>query len=122
MSNKNKGKQFSKQAWKGGENQPDFEVVNGQFDHIQPVLAKPLEVVVNQGFERAFRLFKSLVQKEGVLSLYKERQRFEKKSDKLRRKKIEAKRRLLEAERKFVNPTFKKKFKDKETSEEVSDQ
>lgn len=47
---------------------------------------KPLEVVVQDNFELAFRRFKLLVQKENVLSQIKDRQSFEKPSIKKRRK------------------------------------
>jgi len=50
-----------------------------------------LEVKVHDNdFEDAFRKFKSLIQKEKILSEYKEAQRYEKPSDKKRRKKREA--------------------------------
>lgn len=49
-----------------------------------------LEVKVHDNdFEDAFRKFKSLIQKEKILSDYKEAQRYEKPSDKKRRKKRE---------------------------------
>jgi len=41
-------------------------------------------------FESAFRAFKSLVQKEKIISLYKEKQSYEKPSDKKRRKRKES--------------------------------
>lgn len=51
---------------------------------------KPLQVEVTGSFEDAFRRFKSLVQKEKILSKYKEKQTYEKPSDKKRRKIREA--------------------------------
>lgn len=71
-----------------------------QFDYIEPVQAKPLEVKVYGNFERAIKVFRSMVQKERVLSTYKEKQRYEKKSDKKRRKRNERKRKLIELEEK----------------------
>lgn len=62
----------------------------------QPIQATPLQVVVYGNFERAFRTFKNMVQKERVLSDFKEKQSFEKPSDKKRRKKNEARRKLFE--------------------------
>jgi ribosomal protein S21 len=56
----------------------------------------PLEVRVEDNFERAFKVFRSLVQKERILSVYKEKQSYEKPSDKQRRKKNEAMQRQLE--------------------------
>jgi ribosomal protein S21 len=48
---------------------------------------KPLEVrVYDNNFERAFKTFKALVQFERILSVYKERQSYEKPSEKKRRK------------------------------------
>lgn len=50
-----------------------------------------LEVKVHDNdFEDAFRKFKSLIQKEKILSEFKDKQRYEKPSDKKRRKKREA--------------------------------
>lgn len=60
----------------------------------------PLEVKVNGNFDRAFKTFRSLVQKDRILSLYKEKQSFEKKSDKNRRKRAESRRKLYEMEMK----------------------
>jgi len=66
---------------------------------------KPLEVSVDYGFEDAFRTFKSLVQKEKVVSLYKERQAYEKPSVKKRRKRRQAEERRLsmELKQKLIN-------------------
>ncbi len=58
---------------------------------------KCLEVTVTGSFEEALKRFKSLVQKSKILSEYKERQYFEKPSEKKRRKKREA------AERRRLN-------------------
>ena len=73
----------------------------------QPVQAKPLEVEVYDHFEKAMRYFRAMVQKEGVLALYKEHQSYEKPSDKKRRKRNEAIRAQMEAE-----------FKDKDKDED----
>jgi len=79
---------------KGGESNP--VEVNDKFAHIQPVQALPLEVIVYDNFEKSLRFFRSKVQKERILSLYKERQTYEKPSVKRRRKRNEAKRKALE--------------------------
>jgi len=85
----------SKKAPKGGESQP--VVVNDKFAHIEPVQAQPLEVkVYNGNFDKALRAFRALVQKERILSVYKENQSFEKPSDKRRRKRNEMKRKRHE--------------------------
>jgi ribosomal protein S21 len=79
-------------AAKGG----DTKAVETVSDH-QPIQAQPLEVkVYNGNFDKAFRTFRALVQKARVLSTYKERQSFEKPSDKKRRKRQESKRKQLE--------------------------
>ena len=58
----------------------------------------PLEVrVYNNNFDKALKAFRALVQKERILSLYKEKQSYEKPSQKRRRKKNESKRKIMEA-------------------------
>lgn len=87
-----------KRSEKGGE----FETVavndkQSDFSHIQAVIAKPIEVVVyNNAFDKALRAFRALVQKERILSLYKEKQVYEKPSDRKRRKKNESLRKMYE--------------------------
>lgn len=51
--------------------------------------------VYDNDFEDAFRRFKSLVQREGIINEYKEKQRYEKPSDKKRRKKRESIQKLM---------------------------
>ena len=94
-NNYKKSYKNTKKAPKGGELTP--VVVNDKFAHIQPVQAEPLEVkVYNNNFDKALRAFRALVQKERVLSSYKENQSFEKPSDKRRRKRNEMKRKRQE--------------------------
>jgi ribosomal protein S21 len=57
---------------------------------------KPLEVKIYNNFERGFKSFRSLVQADGILATYKEKQSYEKPSVKRRRKKNEAIRRIFE--------------------------
>ncbi len=58
---------------------------------------RPLEVkVYGNNFDRAFKAFRSLVQKERVISNFKEKQFFEKASDRKRRKRKEAFKKSLE--------------------------
>lgn len=94
-NNNKKNKKHSKSA-KGG----DFSaaVVSGKdYSHIEPVQAKPLEVVVySNSFDKALRAFRALVQKERILSNFKEKQRYEKPSDRKRRKRNEARRKAME--------------------------
>lgn len=66
---------------------------------------KPIEVRVESSFEDAFRRFKQMFQKEGVLGVLKERSRYEKPSDRKRRKQREAE------ERKFLYETREQQMK-----------
>lgn len=115
-NNKKSGKTFKK-TWKGGEGQ-SVEVVSGEFAHIVPVVAVPLEVKIFNGdknsFDRAFRAFRALVQKEKILSLFKEKQTFEKPSDKKRRKRNESQRKRLESD-------SKADFKERKVKEEKTE-
>jgi ribosomal protein S21 len=103
----NKHKKQFKRPLKGG----DLENGPSKFAHIEPVQAQPLEVKITSymPFDRAFKLFRSLVQKERVLSTYKEKQSFEKPSDKKRRKRKEMKRKLHELENKDSGSRQEKK-------------
>jgi ribosomal protein S21 len=89
-----------------------------RYDHIQPIEAQPLEVkVYGNNFDRALRAFRALVQKERILSLYKEKQSFEKRSDKRRRKRNEMKRKLVELGSSRENPSMRKVQKKKSVAE-----
>lgn len=66
---------------------------------VEPVQAIPLQVKVNNNFDRAFKAFRALVQKERILSIYKEKQRYEKPSDRKRRKINETKRKMMDLDR-----------------------
>lgn len=92
----NQNKKFKKnikKAPKGGES---VAAVPDKFAHIEPVQAQPLEVKVYGNFDKALRAFRALVQKERILSTYKENQSYEKPSDKKRRKRNEMRRKRLE--------------------------
>lgn len=95
-NNNNKPRRnYSKKAPKGGESKA--VAVNDKYAHIEAVQAQPLEVkVYNNNFDKALRTFRALVQKERILSLYKEKQTYEKPSDKHRRKRNEMKRKRQE--------------------------
>lgn len=114
--NKNKKpKRNFKKAPKGGEIQP--VTVNDKFSHIEPVQAIPLEVVVyGNNFDKALRYFRSKVQKERILSLYKEKQSFEKPSDKRRRKRNEMKRKLMELDKDYTYSPKKSSNKKSESN------
>ncbi len=110
-----KGKRNYKKASRGGESQPVD--VNDKFAHIQPVQAQPLEVkVYGNNFDKALRAFRALVQKERVLSSYKEKQSYEKPSDKRRRKRNESVRKQLELSGKNENSRNHKENKFKRGS------
>ena len=84
----------NKKAPKGGESS-QIEV-NDKVEHL-PIQAQPLEVkVYHNNFDKALRAFRALVQKERILSVYKEKQSYEKPSDKHRRKRNEMKRKRQE--------------------------
>ena len=86
----------SNRASKGGEFQP-AEVNGKQVGPGPAIQAQPLEVkVYGNNFDKALRAFRALVQKERVLSAYKEKQSYEKPSDKRRRKRNESIRKQLE--------------------------
>jgi len=92
-NNRNGRKNFKRQS-KGGE---IVATVPDQFAHIEAIQAQPLEVkVYGNNFDKAFRAFRALVQKERVLSSYKEKQSYEKPSDRNRRKVNESKRKQME--------------------------
>jgi ribosomal protein S21 len=82
----------------------------------EPVIAKPIEVKIykEKDFDRAMRAFRAMVQKEKVLSLYKEKQAHETKSQKKRRKQSEAKQKRLEL-------TYKNNSKNKKQDKEKED-
>lgn len=90
-SDNNKNRKYSSnKASKGGDTESRDSSTHYPSDAVQ---ATPLEVkVYGNSFERALKAFRALVQKERILSAYKERQTYEKPSDKKRRKRNEAKR------------------------------
>ena len=77
----------------------------------------PLQVEVGNNFEDALRKFKSLVQKDKILSLYKEKQHYEKPSEKKRRRRREVKERrrlALLRENQIASGEWDRKQKTKE--------
>lgn len=76
-----------------------------------------LEVRVHGNFDKAARLFRNLVQADGILSLYKEKQSYEKPSVKRRRKHAETMQRLHEEEikrQKILSGEYEKEKEKKE--------
>lgn len=104
MSKENyRSKKPFKKALKGGES-----ISQDKFAHIQPLQARPLEVkVYNNNFDKALKAFRALVQKERILSAYKDKQTYEKPSDKRRRKRNESIRKMKELEFKGFKRSFK---------------
>lgn len=93
MRNKDSWKQETYNSRsKGGDTQA--------VDSHTPIQAKPLEVKVGDNFDKAFKIFRSIVQKERVISTFKEKQSFEKPSVKRRRKRAESRQKRHEAEMK----------------------
>lgn len=119
-NNYKKSRKFTPKASKGGDTQP-VAVVSDKFAHIQPVVLQPLEVkVYNNNFDKALKAFRALVQKERILSTYKEKQSYEKPSQKRRRKRNEMKRKLLELEspRRERGTNQSRSFKKRESTSE----
>jgi small subunit ribosomal protein S21 len=109
-NNKRRDRDNLKQPGKVGDNKA--VAVNDKYAHIEAIQAQPLEVkVINSNFDKALRAFRALVQKERVLSTYKENQFYEKPSDKRRRKKNEANRKRLELTNVDAKERGTKKFK-----------
>jgi small subunit ribosomal protein S21 len=83
----------------------------------------PLQVKIfnNSGFERAMKTFRSMVQGEGILSLYKEKSSYEKPSDRKRRKKSEAIQRAYEEEmkqQKIISGEYEKEKQKKQAKKD----
>lgn len=86
----------------------------------------PLEVkVYGHNFDKAFKAFRAIVQKERILSLYKQKQSFEKPSVKLRRKRNEMKQKRLELEAKkakMLSGEFEKELLKKQKLKDLKKQ
>jgi small subunit ribosomal protein S21 len=61
-----------------------------------PIQAKPLEIKVGDNFDKAFKIFRAVIQKERIVSTLKEKSGYEKPSVKRRRKQAENKRKRAE--------------------------
>lgn len=86
----------------------------------EPLTFHPLEVRVYDNSDRALKAFRALVQKDKILSLYKEKQSYEKPSEKRRRKRNESRRKQFEVDVKRTRPAddrVKKERKPSDTSE-----
>ncbi len=76
------------------------------FSHLTQAEISPLEVKVeNDNFEEAYRRFKKLFQNEKIISKLKEKEHYEKPSERKRRKRREASERrlMLEARERMMN-------------------
>lgn len=97
---------------------------NKEHDNFLNTHFKPLEIDVEEegNFEKAFRNFKMLVQKEKILALYKLHQRYEKPSDKKRRKQKEMAQKRLELEskmKKILSGEYEKEKEKRERQKEL---
>jgi ribosomal protein S21 len=91
----------------------------------EAVVSQALEVDVTAFYspERAYKLFKQMVQKERIVSEYKEHCAYEKPSDKKRRLRKEAARKRFELERKESrDQEYRKKAKKRKPSKEETTQ
>lgn len=106
-------KKFSKhsaKSMKGGDSETVVVSDNSKYANIEPVMLKPLEVVVyNNGFDKALRAFRALVQKERILSSYKEKQVYLKPSDRKRQKRKDMKRKMYQLDTVKEKPVRKRK-------------
>lgn len=86
----------------------------------------PLEIEVRgNNFDKAFKMFRNLVQKERVLALYKQKQSFEKPSEKRRRKQNEMRQKRMELEakrQKILSGEFEKELLRKQKAKELKKQ
>jgi small subunit ribosomal protein S21 len=113
--NRSRDRKYNPNRQSRGGDTKATEIVSGQNKGPgESIQAVPLQIIVygNQ-FERALRTFRALVQKERTISLYKEKQSYEKPSDKKRRKKGESARRRMELEN--VDKDFDTKRKPKKS-------
>lgn len=113
MSNFNKkSRKPSTKSMKGGDSETVVVSDNSKYANIEPVMLKPLEVVVyNNGFDRALKAFRALVQKERILSEFKEKKVYVKPSDRKRQNRKDSKRKMLELSN--LNKKGKKKRSEK---------
>lgn len=110
-------KPYSRSSNGGDKKSNNNEIEDNSISH-NPVQAKHLEVKVYDNFDRALRAFRALVQKERILSIYKDKQSYEKPSDRRRRKKNEMQRKSLEVDVKYDDSSdTRKKRKFKKTDE-----
>jgi len=76
---------------------------NGKEDRLETLLGRPLEVEVRDSIEKAMKILKQKMSKEGILQEIKRRRYYEKPSVKRKRKMREArKRRRREQKRRVV--------------------
>ncbi len=70
----------------------------------EPVFGKPIEVDVRDSLEKAMKILKQKMSKEGILQEVKRRRFFEKPSVKRKRKMREARKRLRREAKRRVRP------------------
>ena len=108
----------------GGENK--IETTRNRLDDSYLDDFGPLEVkVYGHNFERAFKMFRQMVQKERILSVYKQFQGYEKPSEKKRRKANEMRQKQMEIEAKrlkILSGEFEKELIRKQKAKDVKKQ
>ena len=72
--------------------------------NIEPVHGKPVEVDVRDSLEKAMKILKQMMSKEGILQDVKRRRFFEKPSVKKKRKMREARKRLRREMKRRTSP------------------
>lgn len=106
---------------KGGET--NIRTIKNRLDDSYLDDFSPLEVkVYGFNFERAFKAFRSAVQKDKLLSTYKQHQSYEKPSVKRRRKQNEMKQHRMEMEvrqQKILSGEFEKELLKKQKNKEL---
>jgi len=106
---------------KGGET--TTEPTKNHLDDSYLDYFQPLEIkVYGNNFDKSFRNFKNMVQKERILSLYKQKQAYEKPSVKRRRKANEQRQKQMELEArraKILSGEFEKELLQKQKAKEL---
>jgi ribosomal protein S21 len=109
---------------KGGDSNIETKTNHLDDSYLKDFL--PLEVkVYGHNFDKAFKAFRAIVQKERILSLYKQKQTFEKPSVMRRRKRNEMKQKRLELDAKkakMLSGEFEKELLKKQKLKDLKKQ
>ncbi len=105
---------------KGGDQNPSTNVSTTYPS--DAVIIEPLQVkVISHQLDRASKIFRSMVQKEGVIATYKKHQAYEKPSEARRRKANEGKRLAFETRMAEIRPPRERKMRRRPVQEETSE-